>query len=423
VTGADDIIDDPTHPATDAVITGYDSNSDATWEMDPERGIVYKTSIGNRLNCGQQGIDLAVDSGWTWSMWAKITDTDGGGVLMGTRNNENTAYYNRVTRDKVENWTGDDPLEYPDFTTDGEWHHIAYVGSSSGASVYVDGVQVGSTTTTLPSGIADRPLEIGGTQFLFQGGFFRYDVAGYISDTAVWNVALSETEIQNLANGVPVIEDTTAPVVIATDPLDDAPEAPAVSLEAIFDERVETGTGDIRIVDLTDSTTTAIPVTDSQVSVSGSSLTIVPDVPLTSGHEYAIEMDAGVVRNSSAGLDFAGILDQTTWNFVVDDTPPTLDLPSLFPADGAVGVPLRPDLVIRFIETNAPVVKGAGNISIWESGTGDLLQSYAVGDPAVRLTGPLEATVALSADLPGGLAVYVTIDAGTFTDPFGNGIA
>jgi len=54
-TGADDVIDDPNHGASDATAQGFND----TWEVDPQRGIVLSTKEGSRLRAGTQDIDLA----------------------------------------------------------------------------------------------------------------------------------------------------------------------------------------------------------------------------------------------------------------------------------------------------------------------------------------------------------------------------
>lgn len=76
------------------------------------------------------------------------------------------------------------------------------------------------------------------------------------------------------------------------------------------------GSGNIIIKNLTDSTTVAtIAANDvSQVSISGTSLTINPTADLPIGKEIAVRMEADTVRDL-AGNPFAGINDDTTWNF------------------------------------------------------------------------------------------------------------
>lgn len=76
------------------------------------------------------------------------------------------------------------------------------------------------------------------------------------------------------------------------------------------------GTNDIiTLKDLTNMTDTVIPVNDSsQVSVSGSTLTINPAATLAPEANYAVEIGSTAIRNYNE-LYFAGIAGTTTWNF------------------------------------------------------------------------------------------------------------
>lgn len=71
----------------------------------------------------------------------------------------------------------------------------------------------------------------------------------------------------------------------------------------------------ITLKNLTGGTDTVIAVNDSsQVSVSGSTLTITPAASLAPEANYAIQIGSTAIRNYS-DLNFAGIADTTTWNF------------------------------------------------------------------------------------------------------------
>ncbi len=75
----------------------------------------------------------------------------------------------------------------------------------------------------------------------------------------------------------------------------------------------------ISLKNLTDATETLIPVDDSsQVSVSGGTLTISPSIPLAGGRNYAVQIGSTAIRNYN-DIDFAGIADDTTWNFATTD--------------------------------------------------------------------------------------------------------
>ncbi len=123
-------------------------------------------------------------------------------------------------------------------------------------------------------------------------------------------------------------QDLTAPEITLKSPLDNATDVSrATSIVATFDDTVLVGTGDITLKDLDDgSTTQVIAVTDtSQVSISGSVLTIDPSTPLAADRNYAVQIADGAVKNYS-DVDFAGIpsTDVITWNFQTLATSPNV---------------------------------------------------------------------------------------------------
>ena len=112
-------------------------------------------------------------------------------------------------------------------------------------------------------------------------------------------------------------EQITAPGLIGKLPGDDATEVlPGAALIATFDQDIAIGSGSITIVDTEDgSTTRTIPVSDgTQVAVDGPTLTINPSLPLSPGKSYAMQIEAGAIKNFSQ-LPFAGLADLTEWNF------------------------------------------------------------------------------------------------------------
>ena len=110
--------------------------------------------------------------------------------------------------------------------------------------------------------------------------------------------------------------DITPPAVSTLTPADGATGVAAASnLVVTFSESVAVGTGNITIKNLTDNTQSTIAITDAgQMAVAGSVLAINPAVDLLQNKAYAIRIDATAVKDSSGNF-FAGISDDTTWNF------------------------------------------------------------------------------------------------------------
>jgi hypothetical protein len=310
-----DVIDNPSHPATNAT----PNNASSSFAADPKRGIVWKTVEGNRLNAGTQGIDL--NDGFTWSLWVNVATSNigdpGADSIMGTRQG---SPWHKIDLTSIGNWNGNVPASgsYPNLAN-GQWTHIAYVGDMTGRRLYVNGVSVG-TSTNVAAPTFNGALEIGGTSN------FSEDITGLYSDVAVWNVRLAEDKIIDLFNGANIIPDNTAPVLAATTPEGGATAAATPNgLLAIFDEPVSVGTGDIRIFNQAGPTLVAtIAVTDAtQVTATGAGLLIKPTAALLAGATYFVEMDGGVVKNA-ANLNFAGFTGSATWSFTVDDVAPTV---------------------------------------------------------------------------------------------------
>ena len=122
--------------------------------------------------------------------------------------------------------------------------------------------------------------------------------------------------------------DTTPPAISGSSPADNATGVAAdANLVLTFNEAIALGTGNITLKNLTDATQSTIAITDAgQVSVTGRFLTINPTADLAAGKNYAIQIDATAIKDL-ADNPFAGIADDTTWNFttaVPDTTAPAI---------------------------------------------------------------------------------------------------
>ena len=192
VTGADDVIDAGTF-YQDAVVQG----TGGTWFDDPDRGIVFSTGEDDRLNLGTQGIDR--NNGFTWSFWGNIASSNiadaGADVIIGTRGGNP---WHKIDVQSISNWAG---INYPtgsSFLADDTWHHHAYVGDATSVRFYRDGVLVGEDFTT-SSMTYNGNFELGGSSQ------FSEDITGLLSEVAVWDHALGEARIQELAAGGSVV--------------------------------------------------------------------------------------------------------------------------------------------------------------------------------------------------------------------------
>ena len=102
---------------------------------------------------------------------------------------------------------------------------------------------------------------------------------------------------------------------------------PPANLTAVFDENIAlTGSGTVTILNMDDGTGSsdiAISLPDDQVSVSGNQLIINPVAYLEYSTNYAVQISSdAIVDLADTPNAFAGILDETTWNFAIGDVPP-----------------------------------------------------------------------------------------------------
>ncbi len=115
-------------------------------------------------------------------------------------------------------------------------------------------------------------------------------------------------------------EDTTSPTISGLTPADDAAGVTEdENLEAVFDENIQKGIGNILIMQSADDVTfETIDVASGQATVDGSQLMINPSMSLQEFTGYYIQIDAGAVKDLG-GNDFAGISNKNTWNFTTGE--------------------------------------------------------------------------------------------------------
>lgn len=211
--------------------------------------------------------------------------------------------------------------------------------------------------------------------------------------------------------------DETAPTIASRTPAINATNVLNYSnITATFDDTIAIGTGNISLVNITDGGQIDISVTDSsQVSVSGSTLTINPTSNLLDSKQYAVLIDAGAILDD-AGNSFAGILANTDWRFTVAD-PDVIDptLASTSPVNGANST-VSANLVATF---NEPIAIGSGNITIHNL-TDNTNTVIAVTDSSQVSVSGAVLTINPTADLAYGKNNAVRIDATAIDDLAGN---
>lgn len=202
--------------------------------------------------------------------------------------------------------------------------------------------------------------------------------------------------------------DTTPPTVAFFTPADGSGGLPISStLKISFNELIQKGvSGTITIRRVSDSSVfESINVTSGQVTVSLGTVTIDPAGALESAGSYYVEVSPGAIEDTS-GNDFAGIADNTTWNFSTAQPPITATGPFSIsrnaPAGTVVGT-LNPN-VLGKEGIKYTILGGSGGSSMMkaEPGTGYVVNPvFTFGDTVEGTTGALNPTSAGNFSPPG----------------------
>ena len=128
----------------------------------------------------------------------------------------------------------------------------------------------------------------------------------------------------SLGDSKALVIEAVAPTLVGSSPADNGSGVPvANNLTLNFSETVQAATGFVRIVNANNpADTRTLDITDaSQVTLSGSTLTLNPSQNLLTDGLYHLEIDAGALTDS-AGNPFAGISDPMALNFSTVAAPP-----------------------------------------------------------------------------------------------------
>lgn len=209
------------------------------------------------------------------------------------------------------------------------------------------------------------------------------------------------------------------PTVSLLSPLDESIGVSTTSNLVIeFNKEVDAETGNIILYKSDDTLVEQFDVT-SDISGSGTdTITINPSSDLAEQTSYYVQVDATAFDDAS-GDSFAGILDETTWNFTTaDETNPSVSI--LSPVDDATNVATSANLVMTFIEN---VDVETGNIVIYKSSDDSVFETIDVTSGKVTGTGTDTIIINPSGTFAEQTAYYVKIDATAFDDTSGNSFA
>lgn len=291
---------------------------------------------------------------------------------------------------------------------------IAGTGNQSLTLTARDVLKLSESTNTLRvDGDAGDSLNIG-TGWSETGAIGDYIV--YKQGQAILHVSSAIS-----VNGSASKADTTAPALVSSSPADNASAiAAGGNIVLTFSETVKAGSGNIVLSDSVSGDIRSIPVSDaSQVTFSGSSVTINPSTDLKSGGSYSVQLASGVIKDV-AGNPYAGISNVTTLNFTTassDTVAPMLT--GSTPADNAVSIAVGSNIVLTFSEA---VKAGSGNIVIANS-TGTDTRTISITDASQVSISGSTVTINPSQDLAANTAYSVQMASGVIKDATGNAYA
>ncbi|MCY2989793.1 MAG: FG-GAP-like repeat-containing protein, partial [Planctomycetota bacterium] len=146
----------------------------------------------------------------TLEMWFNTTSN---GVLFGYQNTRFPAapgncvpalYVGTDGKLRGELWNGTNTqVTSPAAVNDGNWHHVALVGSDTNQTLYLDGVAIGTRTGTILSldmVYSQIGVGWGSGRPASQSGYYGFN--GRIDEVRLWNVARGQAEIQNAKGSI-----------------------------------------------------------------------------------------------------------------------------------------------------------------------------------------------------------------------------
>ena len=215
--------------------------------------------------------------------------------------------------------------------------------------------------------------------------------------------------------------DVVAPTLVSISPLLNATDISINSnLVFTFSENMFDGSGNVYIYDSsTNDLLNTFNISSSNVSITGSQVTINPTVDLSFNRSLYVNIDSGALEDEAGniytGLDSSGSNTGMRFTTERDVTIPTIT--KISPILNAVDVAINTNLRFTFSEE---IVQGSGGIFLYQIDDDALVRSFDVSSSEVSISGNQVVIVNPSDDLSYNTGFYVNIDAGAFQDLRGN---
>ena len=170
---------------------------------------VTAAGIANNYSMSLDGTNDFIDVGsfslnanaGTVSAWIKSSNTSDFQMIIGKFvSGSRQVQFRTETNGKIrlilyKSSTVNSLLDSTGTILDGNWHHVAFTYNSSGINLYIDGSASGSNTTNItPVQASTDNFMIGARKISSPEKFFN----GSIDEVAVWDTALTSTQIQSI---------------------------------------------------------------------------------------------------------------------------------------------------------------------------------------------------------------------------------
>jgi hypothetical protein len=164
-------------------------------DLSVDRHSLYSMEFdgSNYINCGNS-INV-ITSNYSISIWIKFTSTSNLVVCEKGSNDELALQVGGTGSVGKISWFGgpDYQVKIDETINDGEWHHVACVADGSASYMYLDGVLKTTGGSKIQASSNTSDFHIGS-----RGG--SIGLVGSIDELAIWNKALSATEVAALSD-------------------------------------------------------------------------------------------------------------------------------------------------------------------------------------------------------------------------------
>ena len=213
--------------------------------------------------------------------------------------------------------------------------------------------------------------------------------------------------------------DATAPSVTTFSPANEATGvAIGSNIVVTFSETIAKGTGNVVLKNAAGTVmATYNAATSSNLSISGSTLTINPTADLSYSTGYKVEFAAGSIKDI-AGNSYAGT---SSYNFTTAAAPDTTapSVTAFSPADEATGIAIDSNIVVTF---NEAITRGTGNI-VLKNAAGTVMATYDAATSSNLSLNGSTLTINPTADLINNTGYKVEFVIGSIKDIAGNNFA